>query len=555
MAKRLTEKQKVKIRADYVNCGNLREVARAHGVSDRTVKRVVNEDAAMTQKVADKKEELELDILSEMQKRSNNVLAIYDKGITRIFNLIDDTKDVARLATAMGILIDKQVMHRDYKGKLQELEFKARELGMKESSHAAMYAMDEVANQYRGLPAASIAKSYIDIDRDINARKHSQYDLKGGRGGGRSSYCSLKLVDQIMLNPALCGLVVREVKDTMRDSVYAQVVWAIDELGLTDLFLCPKSTMQILRKDTGQIIYFRGADDPGKIKSIKPPKDMHIGIIWAEEADQIPGGAAWRNILQSAFRGGDEGLIFRSYNTPISQRHHINKDALIDNPKRMMHHGHFRDMPPEWLGQAFFDLADQLKESNPRAYAHEYDGEATGTGESVFENVTVRKITSEELDHFDRLYYGLDWGYFPDPLHFAEMHYDAARQTLYIFGEKRRWKSTNEATARALTRYQNVRITADSAESKSVADFKAWGFNMSGAEKGPGSVDYSIKWLQSLREIIIDTGCDYTCSEFTSYEYEKNKDGEVLSGYPDKDNHAIDAVRYALESVWKKKGQ
>ena len=100
------------------------------------------------------------------------------------------------------------------------------------------------------------------------------------------------------------------------------------------------------------------------------------------------------------------------------------------------------------------------------------------------------------------------------------------------------------------------RITADSAEPKSVSDYQKFGLRCFGAVKGPGSVEYSMKWLQSLAKIIIDPArCPETYKEFTGYEYERTKDGEIISGYPDKDNHHIDAVRYATENVWRKRGQ
>ena len=63
-------------------------------------------------------------------------------------------------------------------------------------------------------------------------------------------------------------------------------------------------------------------------------------------------------------------------------------------------------------------------------------------------------------------------------------------------------------------------------------------------------------WLQTLKSIAIDPKtCPDTCDEFIGYEYERTKDGEIISGYPDQDNHHIDAVRYATESIWKKPGQ
>ena len=65
-----------------------------------------------------------------------------------------------------------------------------------------------------------------------------------------------------------------------------------------------------------------------------------------------------------------------------------------------------------------------------------------------------------------------------------------------------------------------------------------------------------MKWLQSLKSIVIDSKrCPKSSKEFLNYEYEKDKEGNVISGYPDKDNHCIDATRYACNSIWKKKGQ
>lgn len=426
----------------------------------------------------------------------------------------------------------------------------ALERAKNEAEHAVLHGTAETAATYRGLPASSIGKAYLDIDRDINARRHTRYDFKGGRGSLKSSYCALKLVDLIMLNEAYCGLVVRAVRDTLRDSVYAQVTWAIDELGLTELFRCTVSPMQITRKDTGQVIYFRGADDPGKIKSIKPPKDKYIGIVWGEEKDQI-GPETWRNILQSAFRGGSDGLTFSSYNTPISQQHYINKEALVDDPQRVIHHSYYTDAPPEWLGPAFFDLAEHLKATNERAFRHEYLGEATGTGANVFENVTLRRITDEEIAGFDRVYPGLDWGYFPHPAAFNAHYYHSASQKLYIFGEVTALKASNEKLAGMIgDEWKDTHIIADSAEPKSIQDFRDLGFWISGAKKGKGSVEHGMKWVASRAEIIIDQErCPNAAVEFVSYEHPRDKDGNIISGYVDKDDHSISNCRYALEEV------
>lgn len=149
----------------------------------------------------------------------------------------------------------------------------------------------------------------------------------GGRASLKSSYVGTELVLQLLKHPDCHALVTRQVGDTMRDSVYAQILWAIDKLGLTAKFKCTQSPLQCTYTPTGQRILFRGLDDPQKIKSIKLPFG-YIGILWFEEADQIKGGEdAVRNVQQSALRGGEFGLTFISFNPPAASRNWANRYA------------------------------------------------------------------------------------------------------------------------------------------------------------------------------------------------------------------------------------
>ena len=154
---------------------------------------------------------------------------------------------------------------------------------------------------------------------------------------------------------------------------------------------------------------------------------------------------------------------------------------------------------------------------------------------------------------------GVDWGWYPDPFAFNRVHYDAARRTLYIFDELTRRRTSNRDTAELVMQRiaPDEYVTADSAEEKSCNDYRSYGIICRGAEKGPGSVNYSMKWLQSLDSIVIDPErCPDTVKEFAEYEYERdNKTGEVIPGYPDVNNHHIDAVRYATNRIWKRRGQ
>ena len=404
-----------------------------------------------------------------------------------------------------------------------------------------------------------LAPNYDALLEDVINHEHSSYILKGGRGSLKSSFIGFVIPLLMLEHPDVNALIVRKTAKTLRDSVYGQMQFAIDKLGLASEFLFRVSPMQIKRVKTGQVILFRGLDDPMKIKSIKAPKG-YFGITWFEEADQFAGMAEIRSVLQSARRGGSLYWNFMSFNPPETQANFMNEAVLSPGPSTLVHTSDYRTVPDEWLGQQFFNDALELALANPKAYRHEYLGEVTGTGGEVFDNLKIGPISDQEISTFDHIYMGIDWGWYPDPFHWTKCHYDAARLRLYIFDEYRTNKQSNRQTWQALQVIKGVTgqdlITADSAEPKSVADYRDYGALCRGAEKGPDSVRYGIKWLQSLKGIYIDPErCPETAREFTHYEYDRTSDGSVISGYPDANNHSIDAVRYALERVWKRKGQ
>lgn len=404
-----------------------------------------------------------------------------------------------------------------------------------------------------------IGPAFYDLARDVFQHGHTHYDLSGGRGSLKSSTVSELVPLLLIANPGTHALVLRKVANTIRDSVYAQYIWAIDQLGMAEYWEAKVSPLELIYKPTGQKIMFRGADDPMKIKSIKVSFG-YIAVTHFEEKDQFAGRAEIRNILQSTMRGGQKYWNFESYNPPISRDNWANLDSLEDRSDRLTHKSTYLEAPPEWLGEQFLLEAEHLKQTNERAYRHEYLGEPVGTGGNVFENVVDYPMDNDLIGSFDRIYNGVDWGWYPDPWAFNRMHFDAARRILYIFDEDRANKKSNQETAEILMKKHGItavdRITADSAEKKSVEDYKSYGLYCRPAEKGPGSVEYSMKWLCSLAEIRIDRKrCPETYKEFTCYEYERNKDGEIISGYPDVNNHNIDAVRYAMEQVWKRRGK
>ena len=403
-----------------------------------------------------------------------------------------------------------------------------------------------------------ISPAFIDSHQAIKLGDINELVEKGGRGSTKSSFISLELILLLLRHPDCHAVVMRKVGNTLRSSVYAQLQWAITTLGLSSRFRCTVSPMEMIYLPTGQKILFFGLDDPGKLKSLKVPFG-YVGIGWFEELDQFAGPEEVRNVEQSLFRGGSFSFAFKSFNPPAMARNWANQYVRESKPGKLVHHSTYLTTPHDWLGPRFLGDADHLKATNETSYRHEYLGEVVGSGTQVFDNIKLEPITKEQLGGYDYHYFGQDWGWYPDPNQFVGTAYDATSKTLLIYEEFRANRCSNADWAKKIEHHKDDLIRADpgSGGDRNVGDFNSYGFRMREAQKGPGSVAYGIKWLQSLAAIVIDPErCPHAAKEFSEYEYERDtKTGEVLEGYPDAANHAIDATRYALESVWKRRGR
>lgn len=387
---------------------------------------------------------------------------------------------------------------------------------------------------------------------DIMEHNHTQYWADGGRGSTKSSFVSIMLPVIMVKNQDVNALVVRKVGGTLKDSVFNQILWGIDELGLGAYFKATKSPLEITYIPTGQKVFFRGADDPLKIKSIKP-KQGYIGITWFEELDQFKGEEEIRSILQSANRGGSVYWNFFTFNPPKSRDNWANIAIQQERQDKITIHSTYLDVPVEWLGEQFIVDAEELKKSNPTAYEHEYLGLAVGTGGTVFENVNSRTITDAEIERLGYFYYGVDFGFAVDPFVWVKIAYDKASDTIYFVDEIYQVKLGNKKAVELISEKSGKEhvITADSAEPRTISEFRGLGLSrIIGAKKGPDSVDHGVTWLQNRKSIVIDKKrTPNVFREFTLYEYDKDRYGNFISRFPDKDNHTIDAARYALESV------
>lgn len=395
-----------------------------------------------------------------------------------------------------------------------------------------------------------IAPSFYDLHHEVAQDIHDEVWCKGGRGSTKSTFISVEVLLGMIRDPEANAVVFRRYQNELRDTVYGQFEWAASRMGIGHLLRFSVSPMQITFLRTGQKIIFRGADNPTKLKSINLGRG-YVKYAWFEEADQFAGMDEIRIILQSLFRGEDRRRVaFYSFNPPKSGRAWVNQEVKVPKPGRRVHHSTYLDVPRHWLGERFLADAEHLKQVNETAYRHEYLGEEVGTGLEVFTNVELRPITTDEIGTFDQIRQGLDFGYAADPLAFVRLHYDSTRRRIYLFDEIQGINLFNRQLYERVQAkgYHTTLTIADSAEPKSIDELRDMGMRIRGARKGPGSVDFGIKWLQDLEAIVIDPArCPLAAKEFVNYALEQTRDGEIKSRFPDKDNHTIDATRYATE--------
>lgn len=393
---------------------------------------------------------------------------------------------------------------------------------------------------------------------------------KGGRGSGKSSDIAHIIIQLIMRFP-VNAVAIRYVGENIELSIYEQLKWAISEQGVDSYFRITKSPMRITYLPRGNYIAFRGAQNPERIKSLKDSK-FPFTIAWIEELAEFKTEESVTTITNSLLRGElPDGLFYKffySYNPPKRRQSWVNKkyETSFQPQNTYVHHTTYKDNP--FIAKAFVEEAKATKERNERRYDWEYLGKAIGSGVVPFDNLQVvpGSITDEMVANFDNIRNAVDFGYATDPLAFVRWHYDKKHNGIYAIDELYGQKISNRELAKWLESrgYDSDEIKADSAEPKSIAELKLeHGIkHIKGVKKGPDSVEYGEQWLDDLDFICIDPKRTPKIAwEFENIDYQTDKDGNPKPRLEDKDNHAIDATRYAFSedmkqrkagvSVWK----
>ena len=398
-----------------------------------------------------------------------------------------------------------------------------------------------------------LAAKFYDVWRASKSKDILNVVCAGGRGSGKSSNVA-HIITQFLMRYPVNAVGIRKIDNTLEQSVYEQMKWAIEEQKVTHLFKFNKSPLRITFLPRGNYMVFRGAQYPERIKSLKDSR-FPFAIAWVEELAEFRTEEEVTTITNSLLRGElDEGLqykFFFTYNPPKRKQSWVNKKygTQFVSGNTFVHHSTYLDNP--FIAKEFIKEAEETKKKNEMKYRWEYMGEAIGSGITPFNNLEFREITDEEAANFDNIRNGLDFGYATDPLAFVRWHYDKKHNGIYAIDEYYGQKISNRQAANWIKSrgYQSDRIGADSAEPKSIAELHG-DYNLPnvyGVKKGPDSVEFGERWLDDLDFICIDPKrTPNIAREFESIDYQTDRDGNPKPRLEDKDNHTIDATRYAF---------
>ena len=390
----------------------------------------------------------------------------------------------------------------------------------------------------------TIGKGYADY---WNTRKRYRV-CKGSRGSKKSKTTALNMINRLIEYPESNGLCVRRYSNTLRDSVFSDLKWAIHKLGLDAYFECTVSPMQITRKSTGQKILFRGLDDGLKITSISVDKG-YLCWVWIEEAYEITNEDDF-NKLDMSIRGElPEGyfkqitLTFNPWSATswLKPRFFdvVDDDTFTKTTTWQCN---------EWLDEADRNIFLKMQKNNPRRYRIEGDGEWGIASGLIYEKYKVEEFDIDTIRQIPGIKsaFNLDFG-FTDPNAFVCEMVDNTNMKIYVFDEWYQSGVTNKVIAQKIKEmgYGGQIIYCDEAEPKSIAELQEEGIKAEASRKGKGSVNHGIQLIQNY-EIIIHPKCVEFQKEISNYCWAKDKNGK-LTDKPDHEfSHGMDSMRYGV---------
>ena len=408
------------------------------------------------------------------------------------------------------------------------------------------------------IPITDITSDFVEPYRAVHEAFTGDNNLrevvsKGGRGSIKSNFWAAVAYETIRNDPQAHVVYTRRYKTDLRGSVYNQFMKTVIRYKDLDNWDFKVSPMMAVYKRTGQCVIFVGADKPISLKSYNLSFG-YVKLLIHEECDEMAGVEQMDNIEDTFLRSDTPALDVKIFNPPKSKNNFMNiyTEEAVKKETCLVCHSYYYNVPVKWLGKRFFERAEWFRLHKPLYYKNNYEGEVTGTGGGIFENVEARAISDEEINTFDVIYHGLDFGY-THPQTFIRCHYDEETDVLYCIDEVYSKKCKNSTFARKIKKYRNVEIIADSARPDAIREMLDWGFIVTGAIKrwaGGKGRDYCWEWLQQCTKIVVDqTRCPHLYHELTTLEHEQLKDGSFSDAYPTLGEDCVMALIYALNRV------
>lgn len=372
--------------------------------------------------------------------------------------------------------------------------------------------------------------------------------VKGSRRSKKSKTMALWVIYNMMKYAGSNTLVVRKTYRTLKDSCFTELKWAIKRLKVEHLWQVKESPLEMTYTPTGQKIYFRGMDDPLKITSIA----VEVGVLcwmWIEEAYEITKEDDFDTLAESMLGDCPDGLwkqITLTFN-PWSDKTWIKSRFFdVNDPDILAITTNY--MCNEWLAPEDLKEFDRMKRNNPRRYNVAGLGNWGVVDGLVYERWKEQSFTLGQLPKDAQSAFGLDFGYTNDPTAFFCGFISMEERRLFVWDEMYKKGLSNKAINDEVVRmgYSKERITADSAEPKSIDELRGMGLRITGAKKGKDSVRNGIQWIQDL-EIIIHPRCVNFLTEISQYQWRKDRFDKPMNEPEDDYNHLMDAMRYALE--------
>ena len=290
-----------------------------------------------------------------------------------------------------------------------------------------------------------------------------------------------------------------------------------------------ESPLEAIYKPTGQHIYFRGLDDPLKVTSIT----VDVGSLcwcWIEEAYEITSESDF-DTLDESIRGEVPKNLFKQITLTFNpwNEHHWLKKRFFDSESPEVLALTTNYTCNEWLDKSDLQVFENMKEKNPRRYQVAGLGNWGIVDGLVYENFEEREFTLDTIKKCQSAF-GLDFGYTNDPSAFFVGFVNIESQEIYVWDEFYEKGMSNKAIADRIKKmgYQKERITADSAEPKSIDELCTLGLHVKGASKGKDSINNGVQWIQDFK-IIIHPRCVNFLTEISNYTWDKDKFGNKIN--------------------------